>query len=785
MIDFVNGLLSQSAFKPYKNSLKMPALILDKHVKLSRFISNNGLVKDPRTVEKERYMMNPWAHEETEIFIEKLAAFGKDFTKIASFLDHKTVADCIEFYYKNHKSNWFEEARKNSGFIKQRRSRTTTYLVASGKRRNPELNAASLDILGAASEIAVNIDNAVDIRQKFPSRTSFGDHLLKESDSPDMLNNERETEAADVLANICGSLSTEATSSSITTSLDLIDGYQDPVIPRISSSIKRASTPEVTQDEVDGECSDGSCSELNPTDWSDEEKSIFIQAVSSYGKDFVMVSRSVRTKSMNQCKVFFSKARKCFGLELVQPETGPASGDDNGGSDIEDEFQMVKSEPDSETSNGENRLDPLDSTTNEPVFENSSNLGGIEDDKPVTDIKHSTKDQRVKDASFVSGCDHQIVAIASFPESEPRIKQEVDLSFLKASEENQCRSFLSNGDSNSVKVNDTNSGNGMIFKPLLAGNDSHASVDQKPDVQKRAEVGTCSAEKSGVSLLLQSGCLASATSSTLLSVPTKYQNASDRNPPLPVEVTQNFPSHSLISTESSSKILQGYPVSLQTVKGKNGDEKLNPGWRTDFLLQKCKETRQTDVSPPASGGVKLFGKILTSPSPSPSSSSQQKPHKPIEDAHRPRHEPLNQKLSCDQKGDLDFSQSKSNLNNYVPTEGRFGFWDGSRIQRGTPPVPDSALLLAKYPSAFSNFTLPPSVPQSREFSSSSIGLSIKEGETLVEMQRRMMYGGDRCSLTDPVAAIRMHYAKAEQLQMKGGNGVDEEDRWIGRRDVGR
>ncbi|XP_052487456.1 uncharacterized protein LOC105770979 isoform X2 [Gossypium raimondii] len=61
---------------------------------------------------------------------------------------------------------------------------------------------------------------------------------------------------------------------------------------------------------------------MDPADWLDEEKSVFIQAVLSYGKDFGMISQSVGTSSRDQCKVFFSKAHKCLGLDLIHPRTG-------------------------------------------------------------------------------------------------------------------------------------------------------------------------------------------------------------------------------------------------------------------------------------------------------------------------------------------------------------------------------------------------------------------------------------------------------------------------------
>lgn len=869
MINFVNDLLSQLAFKPYRNTLKMPALILDKHVKMSRFISNNGLVEDPCTVEKERSIVNPWVAEETEIFIEKLAAFGKDFSKIASFLDHKTVADCIEFYYMNHKSKWFEEARKNSGFIKQRKSQTTTYLVGSGKRRNREFNAASLDMLGAASEIAANIDNGMD----FGASGSCGaprvdGHLLKNSDSVDMDNNERETEAADVLASICGSLSSEAMSSSITSSLDL----GDRSCPRISPSVQRPLTPEVTQD-VDSECSDESCSELNPTDWSDEEKSIFIRAVSSYGKDFVMVSQCVRTKSTNQCKVFFSKARKCLGLDLVQPVPGAGSGDvDGGGSDIEDdcnmgtfsgidnnssecktredsppprvkfnrESDMVNAAPDFKTSKGSNVLGPLDSTTNELALENSSISCGCGDDKPVTDV------QDPQTAAISLNMERGIKEEVSEWSNEVEKRALVEVSNSHCAGEDQRQGPLDVNDTGSEII-------GKKFEPQLARDVSHASVDahsstltdQKSDDLNKADVGTSSAEKSCVSSLLQNGRLASLASSTKFSVPIKYKKTPNHNPLLPVEASGServhLASYSLSNT-GSSQILQGYPLPLQTMKGTNGDASsarpnvprrdgnLNSDWRTDFSLQKCKEARQSIVSfppperdrdrstpqsycssPPKNGDVKLFGKIL--------SSSQQKPVERADDnSHRTRLEPLNLKLSSEQRVIVDSAQSKLDFGNHTPTENmpvrRFALWDGSRIQTTLiPPIPDSARLLAKYPSAFSNFNLPSlrgpgpvdgaSVFQSREMSSSSS--IIGQDDILAEMQRRnafnasasgtlgvgvagrgrMVFGGQYPSLSDPVAAIKMHYAR-----MQGGSGcVDDGDRWISSssssRDVGR
>nr|POE64618.1 isoform 2 of nuclear receptor corepressor 1 [Quercus suber] len=351
IINFTSKLLSDSQVKLYRSALKMPALILDKKEKIvSRFISSNGLVEDPCAVEKEREMINPWTSEEKAIFMDKLTTFGKDFRKIASFLDHKTTADCVEFYYKNHKSDCFEKTKKQD-CSKQAKSSTNTYLL-TGKKWNREMNAASLDMLGAASMMAACADDHTRNRQSnagrvflggySESKTLWGDDGISErSGSLDIVANERETVAADVLAGICGSLSSEAMSSCITSSVDPGESFREWKCQKVDSLIKRPLTPDVTQDVDDETCSDESCGEMDPSDWTDEEKSIFIQAVSSYGKDFVMISRCVRTRSRDQCKVFFSKARKCLGLDLMHPGPrnvgAPVSDDANGGgSDTED-----------------------------------------------------------------------------------------------------------------------------------------------------------------------------------------------------------------------------------------------------------------------------------------------------------------------------------------------------------------------------------------------------------------------------------------------------------------
>ncbi|XP_041000340.1 uncharacterized protein LOC121246299 isoform X2 [Juglans microcarpa x Juglans regia] len=353
MINFTSKLLSDSQVKIYRNTLKMPSLILDKNERMmSRFISSNGLVEDPCAVEKERAVINPWMPIEREIFMKKLSIIGKDFRKIASFLDHKTTADCVEFYYKNHKSDCFEKSKKQDCSKQMKAFFTDTYMVTSEKKRIREINAASLEKFGKSSMMVACADDHVRSQHSSAGRLFLGgygdskpswddDGILDRSSSLGFIGNESDTVIADALTGMCGSLSSEAMSSCITSSVDPGESNREWKCQKVDSLIKRPLTPDVTQNVDDETCSDESCGEMDPSDWTDEEKSIFIQAVSTYGKDFVMISRCVRTRSRDQCKAFFSKARKCLGLDLMHPgprNVGvPVSDDPNGGgSDTED-----------------------------------------------------------------------------------------------------------------------------------------------------------------------------------------------------------------------------------------------------------------------------------------------------------------------------------------------------------------------------------------------------------------------------------------------------------------
>lgn len=980
VINFASKLLEDSRTKIYRSALNMPSLILDNKEKImSRFISSNGLVEDPCSAEKERCIINPWTTEEKEIFLDKLSIFGKDFRKIASFFYNKTTADCVEFYYKNHKSDCFQKTKKKPEFAEKGKSYSkSTYLVTSGKRWNRDNNAASLDLLGAASAIAANDDDGLKSQKCAPrlifgscnSRTGRGDDvMLKRSSAINILGSERENVAADVLAGICGSLSSEAMSSCITSSIDIGEGYQERKCQPVRLKKRRSVTPEVAQDVDEGICSDESCGEVDHTDWTDEERSIFIQAVSSYGKDFAMISQCVRTKSSNQCKVFFSKARKCLGLDMMHPGScsGGASLSDNangGGADTEDASLVETgsggksgSKTDDELSLSsskpiQNETYPLGTTNIHPDADESKKINTRELDVTVDELRPEDVSAESKnknaclvldgDSNFENSVGSESLAVKvlengfgphtnireneaaeSGSREKPAVVPEVS-DIVKPSNRN-AESGVYIDSSRATEAGSESSLHGNSFNekgpkviPLSDGNVSlSAGIDLSatgtlPGCEHRNPIILDAAPFSVLQTnVIQDPVVVVQTESSH-NLTSKLVTGKTSNTQLKISAGADDDNNKPLYQQSSMghinppNSLQAYPPSIPTKKGLNGDigsykptpsqsiSKMDRNLYSDHLLpQDSYLTKSNDHGPKHSdtrtelqllsqdqlkensrrprprclsdsdqstrkGDVKLFGQILSHPSTQQKLNSRAEEKEDRDAKHAKSSEnSYNLKMTPGQNLDGILASTKFDHNSYpglrnLPVRS-FGFWDGNRIQTGFPSLPDSAILLAKYPAAFGNY--PPSssnveqqqlhrisdrnlngvsVMPTRELSSSKgvadyqaymncdgtnvqpFAVDLKQqqnryfsdiqrqrrgsefdGVSSVQQQARAMSGldvlgrggilhgggGPRNTVSDPVAAIRRHYA-GEQYNGQIGSIIRDEA-WRSNGNVGR
>jgi len=264
-----------------------------------------------------------------------------------------------------------------------------------------------------------------------------------------------------------------------------------------------------------------------------------------------------------------------------------------------------------------------------------------------------------------------------------------------------------------------------------------------------------------------------------------------------------------------------------------------------------------------SNNVKLFGQILTHPASShvePNPSTSENDDKGSEQQSKLNGKSFNLKFTGNQSVDGNLPPAKVERHNYLAYDNcpvrSYGFWDRNRIQTGFPSLPDSAMLLAKYPAAFGNYPLSSSkieqqqqplqpvvkssehrlngisVFPTREISSSNgvadyqvyrsrdsstkvqpftVDMKQRQDILISEMQRRSevdsvstmqqqtrggMVGivgnggilGPCTGVSDPVAAIKLHYAIKENYNgQSGGTGVirEQQESWRGNGDIGR
>nr|XP_023022666.1 uncharacterized protein LOC111510921 [Leptinotarsa decemlineata] len=126
--------------KKMRSYAVIPPILFDKKAKRIKYDDNNGFVEDMDVVYKSRRFLNVWTASEKEIFKEKYLQHPKNFGCIASYLDRKSVSDCVHYYYLSKKTEnykqLFRKARQRT-----RSSRNNTQKVSNSG------NASVVDIL--------------------------------------------------------------------------------------------------------------------------------------------------------------------------------------------------------------------------------------------------------------------------------------------------------------------------------------------------------------------------------------------------------------------------------------------------------------------------------------------------------------------------------------------------------------------------------------------------------------------------------------------------------------
>ncbi|KAG8223441.1 hypothetical protein J437_LFUL008521 [Ladona fulva] len=113
--EIMDGLQEQEMEdKKMRSYAVIPPILLDAKQRKLTYQNNNGLIEDFVAEYKERQLLNVWTDQEREIFREKYLQHPKNFGLVASYLERKSVCDCVQHYYLSKKTEGYRQLLRKS-----------------------------------------------------------------------------------------------------------------------------------------------------------------------------------------------------------------------------------------------------------------------------------------------------------------------------------------------------------------------------------------------------------------------------------------------------------------------------------------------------------------------------------------------------------------------------------------------------------------------------------------------------------------------------------------------
>ncbi|CAL1616291.1 unnamed protein product [Knipowitschia caucasica] len=252
----------------------IPPMLFDAEQQRIKFINMNGLMGDPMKVYKDRQVMNMWSEQEKDTFREKFIQHPKNFGLIASFLERKTVAECVLFYYLTKKNeNYKNIVRRNY----RRRGRSQH---GQQQQQQQQVNRNSQEEKEAERE--EDKTEAEDKDDGMKDDTSGEDAEDKE---PTVAVKGRRT------ANSQGRRKGRITRS-------------------MTSEVEEASAPPVNNELGNLEMNESSR-------WTEEEMETAKKGLLQYGRNWSAIAKMVGSKTVSQCKNFYFNYKKRQKLDEI------------------------------------------------------------------------------------------------------------------------------------------------------------------------------------------------------------------------------------------------------------------------------------------------------------------------------------------------------------------------------------------------------------------------------------------------------------------------------------
>jgi nuclear receptor co-repressor 1 len=345
-------------------------MMFDAEQRRVKFINMNGLMEDPMKVYKDRQFMNVWTDHEKEIFKDKFIQHPKNFGLIASYLERKSVPDCVLYYYLTKKNeNYKALVRRNYG---KRRGRNQQIARPSQEEKVEEKEEDK------AEKTEKKEDEKKDEEEKDEKEDSKDN--TKEKDKNEGITEETEEreqatprgrKTANSQGRRKGRITRSMTNEAAAASAAAAAATEEPPPPLPPPPEPISAEP------------------VETSRWTEEEMEVAKKGLVEHGRNWAAIAKMVGTKSEAQCKNFYFNYKRRHNLDnLLQQhkqKTSRKPREERDVSQCESVASTVSAQEDEDIEASNEEENPEDSEG----AENSSDTESAPSPSPVEAVKPS------------------------------------------------------------------------------------------------------------------------------------------------------------------------------------------------------------------------------------------------------------------------------------------------------------------------------------------------------------------------------------------------------------
>ncbi|XP_058139386.1 nuclear receptor corepressor 1 isoform X20 [Dasypus novemcinctus] len=370
--EIIDGLSEQENNEKQMRQLSViPPMMFDAEQRRVKFINMNGLMEDPMKVYKDRQFMNVWTDHEKEIFKDKFIQHPKNFGLIASYLERKSVPDCVLYYYLTKKNeNYKALVRRNYG---KRRGRNQQQIARPSQDEKVEEKEEDKAEKTEKKEEEKKDEEEKDEKEDSKENT-------KEKDKTEVAAEETEEreqatprgrKTANSQGRRKGRITRSMTSEAAAASAAAAAATEEPPPPL-------PPPPEPVSTEP-----------VETSRWTEEEMEVAKKGLVEHGRNWAAIAKMVGTKSEAQCKNFYFNYKRRHNLDnLLQQHKQKSSRkprEERDVSQCESVASTVSAQEDEDIEASNEEENPEDSEG----AENSSDTESAPSPSPVEAVKPS------------------------------------------------------------------------------------------------------------------------------------------------------------------------------------------------------------------------------------------------------------------------------------------------------------------------------------------------------------------------------------------------------------